>query len=81
MMDLSIGFNEMQWLVLVIFSSIISSNIFFKIGLRAGIEEAIELRIHGSVYFICDDCGEPVIPHKGNTPHFEHKQANPVCKY
>ena len=42
MMDLGIGFNEMQWLVLVIFSSIISSNIFFKIGLRAGIEEAIE---------------------------------------
>ena len=43
MMDLSIGFNEMQWLVLVIFSSIISSNIFFKIGVRAGIEEAIEV--------------------------------------
>ena len=42
MMDLGIGLNEMQWLVLVIFSSIISSNIFFKIGVRAGIEEAIE---------------------------------------
>tara|TARA_B100001094_G_C17573962_1_gene504151 strand:- start:160 stop:333 length:174 start_codon:yes stop_codon:yes gene_type:complete len=42
MMDLGIGFNEMQWLVLVIFSCIISSNIFFKIGVRAGIEEAIE---------------------------------------
>ena len=43
MMDLGTGFNEMQWLVLVIFSSIISSNIFFKIGVRAGIEEAIEV--------------------------------------
>jgi hypothetical protein len=42
-MDLGIGFNEMQWLVLVIFSSIIFSNIFFKIGVRAGIEEAIEV--------------------------------------
>tara|TARA_B110000305_G_C19192778_1_gene517389 strand:- start:280 stop:450 length:171 start_codon:yes stop_codon:yes gene_type:complete len=42
-MDLGLGFNEMQWLVLVIFSSIIFSNIFFKIGVRAGIEEAIEV--------------------------------------
>jgi len=42
MMDLGIGFNEMQWLILVILSSIISSNIFFKIGVRAGIEEAID---------------------------------------
>ena len=42
-MDLGIDFNEMQWLVLVIFSYIIFSNIFFKIGVRAGIEEAIEV--------------------------------------
>lgn len=42
MMDLGIGFNEMQWLVLIIFSSIISSNIFFNLGVRAGIEEAID---------------------------------------
>ena len=37
MMDLGIGFNEMQWLVLVIFAS----TIFFKIGMRAGVEKAI----------------------------------------
>tara|TARA_B100000902_G_scaffold398599_1_gene465978 strand:+ start:1461 stop:1637 length:177 start_codon:yes stop_codon:yes gene_type:complete len=43
MMDLGIGFNEMQWLVLIIFSSIISSNIFFNLGVRAGIEEAIDI--------------------------------------
>ena len=37
MIDLGIGFNEMQWLVLVIFAS----TIFFKIGMRAGVEKAI----------------------------------------
>ena len=42
MMDLGIGFNEMQWLILVIFSSFISSNNLFYLEVRAGIEEAIE---------------------------------------
>tara|TARA_X000000368_G_scaffold416902_1_gene411891 strand:+ start:153 stop:293 length:141 start_codon:yes stop_codon:yes gene_type:complete len=38
MIDLGIGFNEMQWLVLVIFSAIIS----FMIGKYIGISDAID---------------------------------------
>jgi hypothetical protein len=38
MIELEIGLNEMQWLVLVIFSSII----FFMIGRRTGILDAID---------------------------------------
>ncbi|MDD1824304.1 hypothetical protein LRP52_19125 [Photobacterium sp. ZSDE20] len=47
------------------------------------IDEALEVR--HMVYFTCDDCGEQVIAHKASTTgskaHFEHKQANPACKY
>tara|TARA_B000000475_G_scaffold265523_1_gene254190 strand:+ start:3053 stop:3214 length:162 start_codon:yes stop_codon:yes gene_type:complete len=38
MIDLGIGFNEIQWLILVIFASII----FFKIVMIAGVEKAID---------------------------------------
>ncbi|GAL30380.1 hypothetical protein JCM19239_5297 [Vibrio variabilis] len=47
------------------------------------IDEALLVR--DSVHFVCDDCGERVIAHKrsktGSAAHFEHKQANPLCKY
>lgn len=49
------------------------------------IEQALELRDSGFNKFVCDDCGQSVSAHKagttGSKAHFEHKQANPLCKY
>ena len=30
-------------------------------------------------HFRCPECGEPVRPHGGATPHFEHLRRNPDC--
>ncbi|CAK2058001.1 transposase [Vibrio crassostreae] len=49
------------------------------------IEQALVLRDSGFNGFKCDDCGDSVRAHKQSTTgakaHFEHHEANPLCKY
>ena len=57
-------------------------------GSRLAVQEALELRDRRSfdreLSFLCEECGEPVRPHRagttGQAAHFEHHRRNPECR-